>query len=405
MNYWIWLSQLPGVGPVLQKRLLEAFLTPEKIHNASLTDLIEIEGIGQNLAEKILGFQVNRIFSIEEKLVKLGIKIVTSQSDPDRYNEVFACKRSPVLFFYRGELPLERGLAIVGSRRCTEDAKRSAEEIAGIAVRSRITVISGLAKGVDSYAHTASIKNGGKTMAVLGCGVDVCYPPEHKSLYQRILEDGGAVLSAYPPGVRPHPKFFLERNAHISAWSTDVVVVQAATKSGALTTAAFALDQGRNLYVVPHSIYLPEAKGSNLLLEKGARPYLGPGSLTSTSVQSPGDRLGKIQSKSMPLFEFQANNGANTVQVGKSGEVESELQAANLKPNVQAHPQAPTDPLSAIEKKIISYLRRDGRSSVEQLAFALTLSEIELTPALIVLEINNFIKIRGTTVILVSGTM
>lgn len=385
MKYWIWLSQLPGVGPVLQKRLLGAFITPEKVHNASLTDLIEIEGIGQSLAEKILRFRVNRIFSIEDKIVKLGIKIVTSQSDTKRYKEVFSCKRSPVLFFYLGELPLERGLAIVGSRRCTEDAKRVAKEIASFSACSGIAVISGLAKGVDSYAHTASIKSGGKTMAVLGSGVDVCYPPEHKSLYQRILDDGGAVLSAYPPGVRPHPKFFLERNAHISAWSTDVVVVQAAIKSGALTTAAFALEQGRNLYAVPHSIYLSEAKGSNLLLEQGARPYLGPGSLTSSAVQRQGE-CGDFHSISMPLFELRPTNTKSNTQI-------------------QVQPQAPTEPLSSIEKRVISYLRRDGLTTVEKLAFALTIPEIELTPTLILMEINNLIKIKGTTVILVSDTM
>ncbi|WNF36637.1 DNA-processing protein DprA [Bacillaceae bacterium IKA-2] len=369
MNYWIWLSQLPGVGPVLQKRLLEAFITPENIHESSLADLIEVEGIGQNLAKKILEFRVNRIFSIKEKVEKLGIKIVTSQSD--RFKEVFSCKRSPVLFFYRGELPKERGIAIVGSRRCTEDAKRSAEEIARNAAQAGVTVVSGLAKGIDSYAHTACLKNGGKTIAVLGCGVDICYPPEHKSLYDRIVGGGGAVLSAYPPGMRPHPKFFLERNAHISAWSTDVVVVQAATKSGALTTSAFAQEQARNLYVVPHSIYLPEARGSNLLLEQGARPYLGPHSL--------------------PIMTRHKN-----VEVGMPSAVDTSSPTPSPF-------QAPPNPLSALEKRVVNSLQRSGHSTVEQLAHTLAIAETELTPTLSLMEMSDLILIKGTTVSLLTG--
>lgn len=371
MEYWIWLSQLPGVGPILQKRLLKAFTIPENIHKANVADLLEVEGIGKGLAEKIHRFRVDRVFSIVEKIEKSTIKLVTSQSDSERFKEIFSCKRSPILFFYRGELPIERGIAIVGSRRCTEDAKRTAEEIARVAAQSGITVVSGMAKGIDSYAHTACLKSGGKTLAVLGSGVDICYPWEHKSLYERIVGGGGAVLSAYPPGVRPHPKFFLERNAHISAWSTDVVVVQAATKSGALTTAAFAKEQERNLYAVPHSIYLPEAKGSNLLLEQRVLPYLGPHSLTS---------IARRQSKAEGIHSPVATS-----------------------PAASAPFQVLTKPLSPLEKRVINYLQRNARSTVEQLANVLIIPETELTSALILMEMNNLIMIKGRTVNLLSG--
>lgn len=373
MEYWIWLSQLPGVGPVLQKRLLKAFKTPETIHKANVVDLLEVEGIGKGLAEKIHRFRVDRVCSIVEKIEKSAIKIVTSQSEPERFREIFSCKQSPILFFYRGELPRERGIAIVGSRRCTEDAKRTAEEIARVAAQSGITVVSGMAKGVDSYAHTACIKSGGQTLAVLGCGVDICYPREHMSLYERIVGGGGAVLSAYPPGIRPHPKFFLERNSHISAWSTDVVVVQAAAKSGALTTAAFAKEQKRNLYTVPHSIYLPEAKGSNLLLEQGARTYLGAHSLTSI---------------------------ARHHRQSKDEGMHSPVATSSSAP---APFQAPTKPLSPLEKRVINFLQRNVRSTVEQLAHTLTIPETELTSTLILMEMNNLIMIKGRTVSLLSG--
>ncbi len=363
MDYWIWLSQLRGVGPILQKKLLAAFEgDPEKIYRASVADLVEVDGIGKATAKKITEFRLDEVKATIELVEKLNIEVLTLGASS--YADVFSCKRSPILFYYRGTLPKIRGVAVVGARRCTEDAKRAASEIGSAVGERGHPVISGMAKGVDSYAHTTCLKVGGYTMAVLASGVDICYPKEHRTLYEKIMNDGGVVISAYPPGVRPHPKFFLERNAHIVAWSTDVVVVQASVNSGSLTTARFANEQGRNLYVVPHSIYTPEAEGSNLLLMKGARPYLGPSSLSFADgrVETEGDRHASCS----PTGDPRNRRNSDT-------------------------------PLSSLEQKIITYLHNNGSCTVDKLANHLEIPELDLTNALIQLEMHNHLKIKGRT--------
>jgi DNA processing protein len=353
LDYWIWLSQLPGVGSILQKRLLQFFGSPKNIHMATVLDLIEVKGIGKQIAEEIVKFRVNEVSEIMKNVEKLGLNIVTIENK--KYTAVFTCKQTPILFYYRGRLPPTRGIAIVGARRCTQEAKQATEDIAALIARNHLSVISGLAKGVDSYAHTSSLKVGGHTTAILANGVDICYPKEHLGLFREIIAKNCAIVSAHPPGTRPHPKYFVERNAHISAWSTDVIVVQASEKSGSLTTARFALDQGRNLFVVPHSIYVTEARGSNQLLEKGATPYLG--------------------NHSLKLEDLQPSSGSL----------------------VEHFPATPPQP-SPLEKNIISYLCKVQTLTVEVLAQHLQLSEITLAPALLSLEMNGYIKVRGTTI-------
>ncbi|QOY36999.1 DNA-processing protein DprA [Anaerobacillus isosaccharinicus] len=350
MEYWIWLSQLPGIGPISQKKLLAFFGGPLEIYLSSLPDLLEVDGIGEQTAKKIIEFRIDHVAGIIKQVERLRINVRPYENRI--YSEVFSCKRSPVLFYYIGKLPEKRGVAIVGARRCTHDAKRATEEIASLLAGNGVAVISGLAKGIDSYAHTTCLKVGGYTMAVLANGVDICYPKEHKRLYEQIIADGGAVLSSYPPGVKPHPKYFVERNAHISAWSTDVIVVQASEKSGSLTTARFALEQNRNLYAVPHSINLPEAKGSNQLLASGARIYTGPESLAHLGIK---------------------NN-----------------------PNV--HAGAPIYSLTQFEENIVTHLRKVGNCSFSELSHHLKVPELELTPTILQLEMHNILKIRGTTI-------
>lgn len=350
MEYWIWLSQLPGIGPILQKKLLAFFGGPLKIYLATIPDLLEVDGIGEQTAKKIAEFRINHVAEIIKRVERLGINVLTYENR--KYSEVFSCKRSPILFYFIGKLSEKRGIAIVGARRCTQDAKRVTEDIASLLAENGFGVNSGLAIGIDSYAHTTCLKAGGYTMAVLANGVDICYPKENKRLYEQIIADGGAVLSSYPPGVKPHPKYFVERNAHISAWSTDVIVVQASEKSGSLTTARFALEQNRNLYAVPHSINLPEAKGSNQLLANGARIYTRPESLAHLGIKN----------------------------------------------NTSVHAGAFIYSLTQFEKNIVTHIQKVGNCSFSELSHHLKVSELVLTPTLLQLEMNNILKIRGTTI-------
>lgn len=346
-EYWIWLSQLPNIGPVLQKKLLEIFRSPKNIYHATMEDLQEIEGIGRQRASQIKDFPLEKVENIIKQLTANDIGILTMEDAT--YRSIFDCRESPVVFYYRGRLPEKRGIAIVGARRCTDEAKRTAIEIALLASHLKLPVVSGMAKGIDSYAHTACLKEGGYTLAVLACGLDICYPKEHQSLFEKILEKGGAV-SAFPPGVKPLPPYFVQRNAHISAWSKEVIIVQAGEKSGSLTTAEFALKQNRSVYVVPHSIYVQEAKGSNQLLEKGVPPYLSPQSLAL------------------------------------------QTDAANVRSKKIVSPA-----LNPLERLIIMTLGQD-HVPIEQLAKTLKQTERNLEETLILMEMNGIIKRKGRLV-------
>ena len=287
--YWIWLSQIKYVGPVLQKRLLAVFDdSPKAIYFASQADLEKIPRISKRAVDSIMANRdltgaTNVLKQCNEKRIKL---LFFSDDLYPSYTKNI--KESPVVLYYKGHLrKITNAIGVVGSRRCTTYGRRAAEEIGGDLAIHDIPLISGFAKGIDSYAQAACLNKKGYTAIFLAGGVDVCYPPEQQSLYQNTLENGGVFLSQYPPGTPPHPAKFLQRNALISAWSTELVVVEAGEKSGALWTADFARKQGKQIYSVPHPIHISEGKGSNLLLAKGAIPYLGIHSLATIHTIKP----------------------------------------------------------------------------------------------------------------------
>jgi DNA processing protein len=280
--YWIWLTQITYIGPVLQKRLLTRFGSPEAVYSASQDDLEKIPRISKRAIESIL---TNRDLAYAEHILnqcdKKGIHLLHFFDDLyPPYAKTM--KESPVVLYYKGHLnKIMTAIGVIGSRRCTPYGRKVAEEI-GIELALQGTpLVSGFARGIDSYAQAACLNQGGYTAIFLAGGVDVCYPPEQHSLYHKTLESGSVFLSQYPPGTKPHPKHFLGRNALISAWSTELVVVEANEKSGALWTANFARTQGKMIYAVPHPIHIHEGKGSNLLLTQGAIPYLGKESLAT----------------------------------------------------------------------------------------------------------------------------
>lgn len=274
--YWIWLSQVKYIGPVLQKKLLYEFGTPEAVYRASLENLQNIKGINKRAAQSILESRdLNRAAVILEDCEKKGICLLKF-SDPFYPFFALKCKESPILFYYKGHLQkITRSVGVVGSRRCTTYGRRVAEEIGRVLAVQGIPYISGFAKGIDSYGQASCIGQGGYTVSFLAGGVDVCYPSEQQGLYRKTLEKGGVFLSSHPPGTKPYPQQFLQRNAFISAWSIELIIVEAGEKSGALWTADFALKQGKLVYSVPHPIDAVEGKGCNKLLANGAVPYLG----------------------------------------------------------------------------------------------------------------------------------
>jgi DNA processing protein len=270
--YWLALSLVPGVGSILIKRLLERFKTPEAVFRAPMKELLKIEGLGERVAGEIQIGPLEKVVRRELSLLKeAGGKIITIKDDdyPKRLKDIYD---PPALLYVRGELRSEDELAIavVGSRKTSPYGRWFTEKIGQDLARHGITVVSGMARGIDSIAHKGALQGGGRTIAVLGCGVDVIYPSENRNLFYQIIEQG-AVLSEFPMGSRPEGGHFPRRNRIISGLSIGVVIVQASAKSGSLITAGYALEQGREVFAVPGNVGAEGSRGTNQLIKEGAK--------------------------------------------------------------------------------------------------------------------------------------
>ena len=206
-----------------------------------------------------------------EKLERYGVKVFTWRDDgyPSRLKEIYDY---PPIICVRGSLLPEDEwcLAVVGTRRATVYGRQVTEEIVSDLARSRITITSGLAKGIDTVAHSSALEAGGRSIAVFGCGLDIVYPSENANLARRIMQQG-ALISEYPLGTKPKPDYFPRRNRIMSGMSLGVLVTEAGESSGALITANLALEQNREVFAVPGSILSPASKGTNRLIQEGAK--------------------------------------------------------------------------------------------------------------------------------------
>jgi DNA processing protein len=270
--YWLALSLTPGVGGILIKRLLDHFKTPEAVFQASMKDLLQIEGLGEKVAKEIQKGPVEKKVEKELYLLReVGGKMMTinDESYPTRLREVYD---PPPVLYVRGELRKEDELAvaIVGSRKTTPYGRWMTEKMGQELARHGITIVSGMARGIDSLAHWGALSGGGRTVAVLGCGVDVVYPRENRKLFNKII-DQGAVLSEFPMGSPPEGGHFPKRNRIISGLSIGVVVVQASMESGSLITANYALEQGREVFAVPGNVGSESSRGTHQLIKEGAK--------------------------------------------------------------------------------------------------------------------------------------
>ena len=268
--YWVAFHRVPYVGPARLRRLLDHFGTLRDAWHAAepaLRACLE-ERARLALVATRRALDPGRLL---EQLERDGVRVVTLIDDayPASLRQVSA---PPPVLYYRGEL-LETdrvAVAVVGTRRVTAYGREMASRIAGDLARSGVTIVSGLARGIDGVAHQAALDAGGRTIAVLGSGVNRVYPPEHRHLARRIMEQG-AVLSDYSPDTPPEGVNFPPRNRIISGLSLGVVVVEAPDRSGALITVDFAADQGRDVFAVPGPATAPNSAGCNRLLREGAR--------------------------------------------------------------------------------------------------------------------------------------
>jgi DNA processing protein len=282
--YWLAWSQVRGIGPVSIKRIYQAFGSMSEAWQSSVNDLREIEGIG--------GQTLDNICEAQRKVEPLSLLAVHEHdnlnfwtpSDREYPQLLWEIADPPPLLYYRGHLTNwnERNtIAVVGTRNATPYGKRWTKKIVTALASRGFTIISGMAEGIDGEAHRDCLEVGGKTIAAVGTGVDQIYPHKHKELYGKILQSG-LVVSEYPHGTAPNKNHFPARNRIIAGLSRVTLVIEAPERSGALITAYQANEYGRDVYALPNSLDVNEARGCLKLLSKGAHAILGVDELLET---------------------------------------------------------------------------------------------------------------------------
>jgi DNA processing protein len=268
--FWLAISRVPYIGPARIERLLQTFGSLSVAWSAPREELrvaLEPRSLSELLAARSRVDPAGEL----ERLTRSGIGGV-HPGHPSYPRLLAEISGRPSILYVRGELtPADDApVAIVGTRRATPYGRQAAERIAAELAQAGVTIVSGLARGVDAAAHRGALEAGGRTIAVLGSGPDVIYPAEHRRLAEQILESG-AILSELPPGTKPDAQNFPARNRIVSGMTLGTLIIEAPLRSGALITATFAADQGREVFVIPGSIFAQTAEGTNALLRDGAR--------------------------------------------------------------------------------------------------------------------------------------
>lgn len=271
MMYRYWFMELKGVGNVIKHRLFDVFGSAKAIYHLSEQELRECGFLQERQIQAVLAGR--NTWKLEEEYQKIcgtGQRMITLE-EADYPYLLTKIYEAPYGLYFLGNLPQkkQKTAAIVGARCCSEYGKKMAGELAGALAQCGYDIVSGMAKGIDTFAHRGALDAGGSTVAILGSGTDVCYPKENKYLYEEI-KSKGCVISEYPPGTPPLARQFPARNRIISGMAKLVIVVEAQEKSGSLITMDYALEQGRDIYAVPGRITDCLSAGCNRLLAQGA---------------------------------------------------------------------------------------------------------------------------------------
>lgn len=266
-----------NIGTSRLFNLLEKFGKAENVLKAAKEDLVNVACISEKTADAIISIKDSGVAEKELTLAKnnnINLIVFNEENYPEPLKNY---ADMPIILYVKGDI-LDRdyiSLSIVGSRKCTNYGKAVTADFAGVFARKGFTIVSGLARGIDTEAHIAALQNKGRTIAVLGNGLLVNYPPENRILQAKIPENG-AVISEFPLNKQPDKSSFPRRNRIIAAFSKATLVVEAALPSGALTTARFCAEYGKDVFAVPGSIYSDSSKGTNMLIKEGAIPAFGP---------------------------------------------------------------------------------------------------------------------------------
>lgn len=272
-QYWIWISRIEKLGSIKTQKLLEIYGVPKNIWNATKEELLKIEGIGEETTKQILKEEYRKgleKYEIYMKQNNIELIHIYDKYYPEKLKTIYD---KPIVLYIKGNKSIlnEFSLAIIGCRDHTKYGEIVAKNISYQISKNNIVTISGLARGIDSIAHKETLKAKGKTIAVIGSGVDNIYPEENKELAKEIIKNGGAIISEYVVGTKAQKMNFPARNRIISGMSNGVVVIEAKKKSGTMITVDFALEQGKEVFAIPGNILSQNSEGTNELIKQGAK--------------------------------------------------------------------------------------------------------------------------------------
>lgn len=274
LKYWLGLDRFPKFGQARLARLNSYFKSPDEAFHANLPDLVAAR-IEEPVAHEFIKFRADiNLDRITDQLVQEQINVLTVNDDdyPERLKQIF---NPPFLLYYKGNLNYqEQSLAVVGTRKFSQYGKLALQELIPKLAKAGLTITSGLALGIDALAHNVTLEAGGRTIGVLGSGVNksCIYPASNRYLADKILANNGAIVSEYPLGTEPFKYNFPMRNRIISGLSFGTLIIEAALESGSLITARIALEQNREVFAVPGNIFSPMSQGTNSLIAQGAIP-------------------------------------------------------------------------------------------------------------------------------------
>jgi DNA processing protein len=379
--HWLALGLIPGLGTRKAGQLIERFRSPQAVFRASRSEL-EAAGVGGAVAQSIVsGCSFEDGVAQQQKMLETGTTVVPISDPryPQRLREIFD---PPILLFARGRIHLLGSimLGVVGTRRPTPYGVAVTERLAADLARAGLTIVSGMARGIDTAAHRGALSTGGDTVAVLGCGADVVYPSENRRLAAEIAEKG-LLLSEFPMGAPAFPQNFPIRNRIISGMSAGVMVVEGAQYSGSSITARLALDQGREVFAVPGNITSKMSWGPNLLVKQGAR-----------LVQEWNDVIAELPLDDRRTLIAQGKNRLLGTEMGPDAETSDDRQASlSLRPS------------SELGRRILEQLKVDSSRHIDELLetvegyssseFIATLFELEMLGLAKQLPGRNFVKV------------
>ncbi len=376
-QYAIWLAERPGCTPEQRIALMEWFGSAEAVYRAEEEDYRAVRGIGKRQREALSQKELEHAEVILRDCAKYGIRVISIEDDeyPQPLRDL---TDAPIVLYVRGTLPdWEQTIAIgiVGTRRATEYGRNASRWLSGQLAHAGCVIVSGMALGIDGQANRGALDADGMTIAVLGCGLDICYPPAHRQLMEDIAAHG-ALISEYPPGTEPKGFHFPQRNRIMSGLCRGVIVIEAPRKSGALITADRALDQGRDVFAVPGNINSPQSAGTNQLLREGGAELV----TCAADVMShyPEESKWLTATKTVPRMPGRTHSAERTQQ--------------------QIPPQSKeTIGLSPEEQTVLQTIR-SGANCVDAIVEAAGLTASQTLACLTMLEINGRIRRTGATV-------